>query len=202
MHATLTRLLCAATLLLSACASNSGAPRNVQFDFGPATPGAPGAHSTIMALVVTDVTGPSVFDSERMYYRLNYADPLQALAYNQSRWASTPLQMLTQRLKSRIAQTGTKVLTATDASNGVLILRSEIDEFTHSFDSATASYGQVVLRVSLLNQHKLVDQETFSRKVAAASADAGGGARALAAATDGVAADLNAWLATLPTAQR
>jgi cholesterol transport system auxiliary component len=110
--------------------------------------------------------------------------------------------MVTQRLKSRIAQTGAKVLTATDASNGVPILRAEIDEFTHSFDSVSVSHGQVVLRASLFNQHKLIDQKTFSRNVAATSADAAGGARALAAATDAVAADVNAWLASLPTAQR
>ena len=55
-----------------------------------------------------------------------------------------------------------------------------------------------MLRASLFNQHKLIDQKTFSRQIPAASNDAAGGARALAAATDAVAADINAWLATLP----
>ena len=184
--------------LLAGCSTSSGTPKNTTFDFGPAATSVASAPAPIGAIVVTDVSGSAAFDNERMYYRLNYANALQSRAYTNSRWGATPLQLITQRLKSRIAQTGAKVLTPTDASDGVAILRAEIDDFTHSFDSTTQSYGQLVLRASLFNQHKLVDQRTFSRKVPAASADAPGGARALAAATDAVAADINAWLATLP----
>lgn len=194
-----TRLLMAAlacALLLGGCATGK-APAATTFDFGPATPGAPAA-TPYGAVVVTDVTGTAALDNERMYYRLNYADPLQARSYTQSRWSTTPLQMVTQRLKARIAQSGAKVLAATDASTGVAILRTEIDDFTHSFDTQTSSTGSVVLRASLFQGHKLIDQKTFSRKSAATSADAAGGARALAAATDAVAADIVAWLATLP----
>jgi cholesterol transport system auxiliary component len=54
----------------------------------------------------------------------------------------------------------------------------------------------VVLRALLFQGHALVDQRTFSRRVAAGSADAAGGARALAQATDAVAADMVGWLAT------
>ena len=196
MHANLTRLLIAA-LLLSGCASEK-APSNMTFDFGPAQSAASAPAATGMAVVVTDVTGSAALDNERMSYRLNYADPQQARTYAHSRWSATPLQMVTQRLKTRIAQSGTKVLGATDASDGVAILRTEVDDFTHSFDGKTQSYGQLVLRASLFQGHKLVDQKTFSRKSDAVSADATGGARAMAAATDGVAADIVAWLATLP----
>jgi cholesterol transport system auxiliary component len=193
---TLTLTLCGA--LLAGCAGSGSTPKNQMFDFGPAALTAPTAAAPIGAVVVTDVTGSPAFDSERMYYRLNYADALQSRAYTGSRWGATPLQLITQRLKSRIAQTGAKVLTPTDASDGVAILRTEIDDFTHSFDSVSQSYGVLVLRASLFNQHKLIDQKTFTRKIAATSADAAGGARALAGATDAVAADINAWLATLP----
>jgi cholesterol transport system auxiliary component len=200
MNQTLNRLLLAAAgcgaLLLAGCASEK-TQANSTFDFGPAVAAvAPAANG---AVVVTDVTGSAALDSERMSYRLNYADPLQARAYSHSRWSATPLQLVTQRLKTRIAQSGTKVLGATDASDGVAILRTEVDEFTHSFDSQAQSSGLLILRASLFQGHKLVDQKTFSRKCSATSADAAGGARALAAATDGVAADIVAWLATLPT---
>jgi cholesterol transport system auxiliary component len=104
--------------------------------------------------------------------------------------------MLTQRFKSRVAQAGVKVLSTTDGSNGVPLLRIDLDDFSHCFDSTASSYGQVVLRASLFQGHALVDQRTFSRKVPAGSADAGGGARALAQATDAVAADMIGWLAT------
>lgn len=195
----LTRLLlAAAAFMLAGCASEKR-QSNSTFDFGPALVAAAPAAGNGRAVVVTDVTGSAALDSERMSYRLNYADPLQARNYANSRWNATPLQMVTQRLKTRIAQSGTKVLSATDASGGVPILRAEMDDFSHSFDGTAQSYGQLALRVSLFQGHKLIDQKTFSRKSGAASADAAGGARALAAATDAVAADIVAWLATLPT---
>lgn len=198
---TLKRLLLAAAscgaLLLAGCASEKP-QSNTTFDFGPAVAAAPAAPAGT-AVVVTDVTGSAALDSERMSYRLNYANPQQARAYSNSRWSATPLQLVTQRLKTRIAQSGTKVLNATDASDGVAILRTEVDEFTHSFDNPAQSSGQLILRASLFQGHKLIDQKTFSRKSSATSADAAGGARALAAATDAVAADIVAWLATLPT---
>lgn len=195
-----TASLCA-TLLLAGC-STGKAPANTTFDFGPAVPLAPAAGNAFGAVVVTDVTGSAALDNERMYYRLNYADPLQARSYSQSRWSATPLQLVSQRLKTRIAQAGTKVLTTTDASVGVAILRTEIDDFTHSFDSQAQSHGQLVLRASLFQGHKLIDQKTFSRKTPASSADAAGGAAALAASTDAVAADIVAWLATLPSLRK
>ena len=200
---TLARLLLAATLgatvLLAGCSSTTRNPGNSTFDFGPASAPVPttAAAAPLPAVVVTDVTGVAALDSERMYYRLNYADPLRAHSYANSRWASTPLSMVTQRIKSRIAQSGAKVLTPTDASTGVPILRMEIDDFSHAFDSPAQSFGQVVLRASLFHGHKLIDQRTFDRKVSASSADAAGGASALAASTDAAAADMIAWLATL-----
>jgi cholesterol transport system auxiliary component len=192
-------LAAAGALLLAGCASEK-TQANTTFDFGPAIAAAPAPAATPGgAVVVTDVTGSAALDSERMSYRLNYADPQQARAYANSRWSATPLQMVTQRLKTRIAQSGTQVLNPTDASDGVAILRTEVEEFTHSFDGQAQSHGQLVLRASLFRGHKLVDQKTFTGKTSATSANAAGGARALAAATDGVAADIVAWLATLPT---
>jgi cholesterol transport system auxiliary component len=200
MPRSLTPLLLA--VLLAGCASGGKSPSgNTLYDFGSPAPAADpangnGAATGLPAVVVTDVTGNAAFDNERMFYRLNYADPLQARSYANSRWSSTPLQMLTQRFKSRVAQAGIKVLSATDASNGVPLLRIDLDDFTHTFDSANQSYGQLVLRASLFQGHTLVDQRTFSRKTNAASADAAGGARALAQAADAVSADMIGWLAT------
>jgi cholesterol transport system auxiliary component len=192
-------LAMAAAALLAGCASGSKNPSgNTLYDFGPATnPLVARADATaVPAVVVSDVTGNAAYDSERMFYRLNYADPLQARSYANSRWSSTPLQLLTQRFKSRVAQAGLKVLSTTDASNGVPLLRIDLDDFTHSFDSTASSHGQVVVRASLFQGRTLIDQRTFSHKVAASSADAAGGALALARATDAVAADMIVWLAT------
>ena len=61
-------------------------------------------------LVIADVNGPSWLDSQRMYYRLLYADAQQSRPYAYNRWNTPPLQLLSQRLKTRIAQGGVKVL--------------------------------------------------------------------------------------------
>ena len=199
-------VLAAAGLLLTGCASQKGEP-NTQFDFGPAVPPAAAqaaqpAQDPLAAIVVTDVTGSSALDNERMFYRLSYADALQARSYANSRWTANPLQMMTQRMKTRIAQSGAKVLSETDASNGIPILRVDVDEFVHDFRSAAQSEGQVALRASVFQGHVLVDQRSFSRSTAANTPDAAGGARALAASTDAIAADNVAWVGTLSQNRR
>ncbi|MFC6411496.1 ABC-type transport auxiliary lipoprotein family protein [Massilia varians] len=202
--------LAASSLLLAGCASNK-IQENMTYDFGPAvvTAAAPlqgaapaSAPPNIAALVVMDFTGPSALENERMFYRLAYADALQARTYAHARWANEPLQMLTQRVKARLAQSGMKVLSATDASTGVPLLRVEVDDFVHAFSGVSQSEGQITLRASLFNDHRLLDQRTFTRTTPAPSADAPGGARALAASTDAVASDILAWLATVDTRKR
>lgn len=191
----------AMTLALAGCASSSKSKaNNDQFDFGPL--GAPVAQmpqAPIAAVVVMDVTGSPAFENERMLYRLNYADPLQARTYANSRWSANPLILVTQRIKARLAQAGVKVLSATDTMNNVPILRIELDDFTHAFASTAQSEGQVVLRASVFRGHTLLDQKTISRASPAPSADAAGGVRALAASTDAAAADIAAWLAGIDT---
>jgi cholesterol transport system auxiliary component len=193
------RLLVAAAcaLLFAGCASQKGQP-TTQFDFGPATGQANAAPAAAMgAIVVTDITGSSALDSERMIYRLSYADQMQARTYANSRWTANPLQLMTQRVKTRIGQAGAKVLSETDASLGIPLLRIDVDEFVQDFSSASQSAGQVAVRASVFQGHTLVDQRSFVRSSPASSADAAGGARALATSTDAVAADIVGWLGTL-----
>lgn len=192
----------ACSLLLAGCASKERTPNTV-FDFGPVTPTAAAAASARpAAIVVMDVTGPTALDTERMFYRLNYADAQQARTYAGSRWSATPLNLITSRVKARLAQSGMKVLSATDAASGVPILRIEVDDFVHAFDSASQSKGQLMLRASVFTDHRLVDQRSFVRSAPAASQDAAGGVAALAAGTDLVAADILAWVATLESQGR
>ncbi|CAN7618798.1 ABC-type transport auxiliary lipoprotein family protein [Pseudoduganella sp. LjRoot289] len=183
---------------LGGCASKG--PVASVYDFGPlpaASTPAPAA-AALPALVIADVNGPASLDTNRMYYRLLYADAQQSRPYAHNAWSVTPLQLLSQRLRARLAQAGVKVLATTDAAVGMPVLRLEADDFSQNFDSQTRSSGQVSLRASLFRNHKLVDQKTFTRSTEAHSADAAGGARALAASSDAVAADILAWLASLP----
>ena len=190
----------AAGALLAGCASKS--PPTTLYDFGPVPAAAlaavPVTAAPLATLVIADITGPSWLDSTHMYYRLLYADALQSRPYAYNQWNATPLQLLGARLKSRIAQAGVKVLSATDAAAGATLLRIEVDDFSQNFDAATHSSAHITLRASLFRGHRLLDQKTFARNAAAASADAPGGARALATASDLMAADLITWLATVP----
>lgn len=194
------RLLAAAAcaFILTGCAAQKGQP-TTQFDFGPAAPAASAtqAPGALGPVVVTDVTGSSALDNERMFYRLSYADPLQARTYANSRWTATPLQLLTQRFKTRLAQAGARVLSETDAASGIPLLRIDVDEFMQDFGGVSQSSGIVAVRASVFRGHTLVDQRSFRQAVTATSADAAGGARALAASTDAVAADIVAWLGSL-----
>jgi cholesterol transport system auxiliary component len=195
MMRSLSVLACVA--LFAGCASTKP-PAPTSFDFGPMTPAAAAAPANYPAIVVSDVTGPALLDTQRMYYRLMYADAQQSRPYAYNQWAANPMQLLTQRMKARMAQAGVKVLNTTDASGGLPLLRLEVDDFSHNFDSQTQSSASITLRASLFRSHKLIDQRTFTRSAPAPSADAPGGARALAASSDAIAADLLAWLATLP----
>lgn len=204
-------LIAIAASALAGCASKG--PQPTTYDFGPmgaplpaasmapgGTDGTNGAVRPLVmpAIVVADVSGPASLDSQRMFYRLMYADAHQSRPYAYNTWSVTPLQLMSQRLKARIAQAGVKVVSTTDAAGGLPLLRLEADDFSQNFDSATQSSASITMRASVFRNHKLVDQRTFTRTVRAPSADAAGGANALAASTDGIAADILAWLAALP----
>jgi len=79
----------------------------------------------------------------------------------------------------------------------VPIMRIDVDEFSHNFSGVAQSEGLVVLRASVFQGHVLVDQRSFTRSTPAGSADAAGGARALAASTDAIAGDIVAWLGAM-----
>jgi cholesterol transport system auxiliary component len=78
----------------------------------------------------------------------------------------------------------------------------QVDDFTHAFATASQSTGVVVVRASVFRGHALVDQQTFTRASPAPTADASGGARALAASVDAIADDIAGWLARQNPNQR
>ncbi len=191
--------LLAAILLLGAsgCATRSGAP--LQYDFGPvyleaARPTTP----RLPALNVAEVQAAPWLDGPLMFYRLGYANIQQAAPYAGSRWSMTPAQLLGQRLKTRIAQEGGIVLSQTGGASQLPLLRVELDDFIQIFSTPAQSTGQLSLRASLFHGTQLVAQRQFSRQVNAPTADAAGGARALATASDGTITDMLDWLASLP----
>ena len=108
-----------------------------------------------------------------------------------------PAQLFAQRLKSRIAQGGGTLLSASDGAVGVPVLRLEPEEFSQVFSSTSQSEGLVAMRLSVLDGRRLPGQKRFLRRVPAPSANVEGGVAALADASDAVITDMLQWLAGL-----
>jgi cholesterol transport system auxiliary component len=170
-----------------------------QYDLGPlrSTASAPDALAGLPPVIVADVTLPAWLDNEAMFYRLNYANQQQPRAYVNSRWAMSPGRLLGQQVKLRIAQAGGVPLAPSDGATGVPILRMQIDDFSQHFTTPAASTGRIALRATVIQGRKVLAQRSFVKEVPAPSADAAGGAQALAEASDAALSDLVGWLATL-----
>jgi cholesterol transport system auxiliary component len=210
MHAALLAILLG--LLLAGCAAAPDKPvRATLYDFGPGpgpTAAAAGTPASLPALVLADVESSAALDSSAVFYRLGYADAHQLHPYAQARWSAPPPQLVRQRLREQLAQVR-PVLDLGESSalartGGVMprVLRIELEEFSHLFDSQTQSWGLVRLRATLLENtpggEKLVAQRAIVMRKPAPSADAPGGVRALAAATDAAAEEIGQWLLQAP----
>ena len=90
------------------------------------------------------------------------------------------------------------VTSATTSATAPVLLRVELEEFSQLFESPTASTGLLRLRATAVQAspqgEKLLGQRTFIVQRPAPSADAAGGVRALAAATDAAVQEIGLWL--------
>lgn len=154
--------------------------------------------------------------STALHYRLTYADAQHLRAYAQARWSEPPAQLLQQRLMERLGQERAIVQPRdnlkiqpqpsssglSDASQAPLqsvpILRVVVEEFSHVFAAPDASHGWLRLRATLSTPHpsaeQLHGQQVWAVQERADSADARGGAHALARATDQAAQALAQWV--------
>lgn len=175
---------------LSGCAGNPAALADVRYDFGPAPTSATSA--TMPPVKVLQVSAPDTLSSDKLIYRLSYADAQQTASYAHSHWTMAPAELLTQRLRNALSQRGT-VLTGADGVSAP-VLKVDLNEFEQVFDSQAQSHGAVTARATLTHGGKVLAQHTFAARAPAGSADAVGGAAALAAASDDVVAQISAWL--------
>jgi cholesterol transport system auxiliary component len=194
------RALCFAAVLLLAGCSAGPVTRDtpVAYDFGPQREEAGAAKTVRASVLVSSVTAPAWLDSSAVVYRLNYQDSARWQIYANSRWVTAPATLLTQRLRSCVAAVSEGgVVGPADGARADYALRVELEEFTQVFDAADNSRGVVVARASLINSAKrtLVAQKTFTFERAAASSDAYGGVRALAAASAQLVDAITAWTA-------
>jgi cholesterol transport system auxiliary component len=197
MQKTILTLLAAAALTLAGCTViRADAP--TLFDLGPPpaeTQQTPLAGQTIS---VAEVRVPAWLDTQLMYYRLEYAQRQQSRPYAASRWSMTPGELLAQRVRQRIAQAGAIVLSASDGTRRMPTLRIQLDDFSQHFPAPGTSTGRVSLRATAFRGREVIGQRSFEQEAGAPSADAAGGAQALAQASDAALSELIAWLASLP----
>lgn len=187
----------AGSLLLTGCAA--GPQSAALFDLGPLhTQGSATTETQLPAISIAEITAPVWLDSQMMFYRLNYDNKQQPRAYASSKWAMAPAQLFLLRLKSRLSQAGGVVVPASDGAVNLPVLRIEADDFSQVFDSAHQSSAHIAMRASLFDGRILRAQKMFVKQLPAASADAQGGAAALALASDAIINEMAVWLATLP----
>lgn len=189
LRATLAALF-AFGVLAAGCAGTPAALSDIRYDLGPADP--PASSGTLPAVKVLDVAATESLDSDKLIYRLSYADAQQTASYANSHWTMAPSQLLTQRLRTALSSRGT-VLTGADSVRAP-VLKVELSEFEQVFDSRSQSHGAVTARATLTQAGKVLGQHTFIARAPASSSDAAGGAQALAAASDDLVAQIGAWL--------
>jgi cholesterol transport system auxiliary component len=159
-----------------------------------------------LALDEIEANGP-LEAGTAVLYRLGYADAQQLRPYAQARWSMPPAQLVRQRLREQLGQRRTIVSAGEGAamlrSDGrqPLVLRVQLLEFSQLFTAPAQSAGLVRLRATVVDNLPAGEQVLAQRQVIvqrpAATADAAGGVRALAEATDAAAAEMSQWLETV-----
>ncbi|WP_043007430.1 ABC-type transport auxiliary lipoprotein family protein [Comamonas testosteroni] len=208
------RLLGASSLVLAlaACSGLPTAPTQpVRYDLGVADLAAPAANAAASSvapvpLVLAEVQAPGLPEGlTAMFYRLNYSDSQQLRAYQNARWSLPPAQMVEQRLRMRLGLERPVLLGKDNVrplladKRSIAQLRVTVDEFNQVFDNASNSRALLRLSASLIGAgesagNQLLGQRVFTVEVPSSSADAAGGAQAMARAVDEAAAQLSRWL--------
>jgi cholesterol transport system auxiliary component len=184
---------CASALALGACATPQAPLSKAVYDFGPLLSApASAAQAGGPAISLAAIDASAALETTQVLYRLAYANAQQLRPYASARWSMPPAQLLRLRLRDALSARGA-VLGSTEAAGWVL--KIELDEFSHLFDSPTSSSGIVRLQASLLQGGNLVAQRSLLARASALSPDAPGGVRALTTATDDAVQQLSGWVA-------
>jgi cholesterol transport system auxiliary component len=181
-------VLCAA--LLAGCFAQPRVPEPALYDLGivPVERVVAANADTGLPAVRVRTSAPSWLDDTSMHYRLLYADDLQTLTYAYARWVAPPAELVAQRLRHRLVESGA----ATGAAASAELLHVELEEFVQLFETPTRSFGRVSVHLRLSGASGA--QASFTEQIAAPTPDAAGGVRALAAATDAVIARIVGWI--------
>ena len=204
-----TALFCLVLLGFSGCSPLQPQARALVYDFGPGAVTSPVADrmAPLPTLVLGEVESPAALDSTAVLYRLGYSDAQQLRPYAQARWSMAPAQLVRQRLREQLGQRRAvlQAVQGVGVAKPGLTLHLELDEFSHWFESPQRSSGLVRMRGTLAHTtggvERLVAQRSFVMQQPATSADAAGGVRAMAAATDALIQEVDQWVQQVERAQ-
>ncbi len=198
---------------LSACSGLPTPPQEpTRYDLGATVvPAATNAPAQPAAIVLADIQAPwqAEGSTTAMHYRLAYAQPHTLYAYSQASWSLPPELLVQERLRQWLGLFGRVVLSAeggrippTVQGQAAPVLQLALEDFHQVFDSADTSHALVRLRATVHSYHaggdSLRGQQVFTVQVPTPTADAPGGAQALAVAIDRIGTQLNDWLTQLP----
>ena len=156
------------------------------YDFGRT--GTERSAEPLSATVALEVRVPLWIDGVGIAYRLAYVDVSRLHDYSRARWAGPPSQLIQLDLEHRLG------LARVGQLKTGCVLRLEVAEFSQHFDSPASSRAVLLGRLLLLDrQRREIAAKPLRIEVPAATADARGGAQALSATVDRLAAQILAW---------
>lgn len=183
-------LILTLTTVLAGCGIGRVASPPSVFDLGldakpvPALPArAPIALSLQAAPTLSDTS---------MIWRVG--DSAAPKAYATFRWASSPSELVRQRITDRLSRQGPVLADRVNLQMPQLQLSLMQFEQVYAEDGQS-SEGRVLLQAVLLNGRNVVDQKRIQVQAPAPTQDAAGGVAALRQATDEAADQLAQWLA-------
>ncbi|HSR01986.1 MAG TPA: hypothetical protein VLM20_04270 [Methylophilaceae bacterium] len=172
--------------LATACVNVNKAKQNlVTFDFGLFSPD-DNQQSITSKIFWEKPSAIEALEHHKIRYRLNYLNPSRVYFYTESRWATTPSDLLSSRASQLIKFT---------RITGNCTLKLKIEAFDHVFHTSQNSDGVVQLNALILDKrsHRPVARELFTKSFASASSDAKGGVAALKLASDTALREVVDW---------
>ncbi len=178
-------------LLLAGCGGAKSISNVAYYDLGAVQP-APN-NRIVASLRSIDVFAVSWLDSPAMQYRLLHTANQRRQNYAESRWVAPPTELVGHALRKRMLS---------GEAGGACRLRIDLDEFAQVFDSAKDSRAVLEARAQIVapTGGEILARRSFSLSRPAASADAGGGAAAMAGAVEAFSTELHDWLGGLDRA--
>jgi cholesterol transport system auxiliary component len=176
-------------VLLAGCLSQPRTPEPALYDLGMTAAGNATLVKTnaVPAAVRVRASARSWLDHTAMHYRLVYVDGMRTLTYAYARWIAPPAELVGQRLRQRLAESG-----AAAGIGSARELDLELEEYVQVFETPAQSFGRVSVHARLSGSS--TEEASFTEQVAAQTPDAAGGVRALVAATDALIARIVEWI--------